>query len=586
MSLKCPEGYDASVWDSLPLDIQQELVQSSHISSINDHPVAETPPFFVDNNDGSLTAAPRRSSVKRDFAEFALDDADYNSVLRSLGVMVEDDQHHHHHHTQNQHHDPPAFVVIPDSKQIGYGIRSTTLLLPCSAARDDGRDDASWVFTVPSKDELDTERDGTFSTKGRIKLELDSDGRWTDPEFPPNVSSLDGIKSPNNSNLTTASSHSLSIPQTTTTSHYTPKCLCGKPAKLQKAMAVVAERQDLISRIILTKEPNMESIYWVRLYIDGKWCRIPVDDYFPLRPPNDKKSGERGKGREEIGSEPLAFCKSSQRQLWACLLEKAYAKAHSSYRALHAGHISEALFDMTSFPTESIMFGSFRFDSELFWGRLLSFNENKFLMGASCPFSGQGLVGSHAYSILDVRELTSCGISVGRQARMTEFLGGGPSTMMVNGVAESMPWLTADGTIRLLKLRNPWGCKEWTGDFGVNSQVWTSSLKAAIGKDAITEEGVFWISYHDFLQRFYSVDVCFAHENWFSSTLPFQIPPSSSTPSYIFELNIFEPTWTHLSLCQPTKRGKANQAYYYSDVTLLIFRVFEKQGGDAVELED
>ncbi len=62
-------------------------------------------------------------------------------------------------------------------------------------------------------------------------------------------------------------------------------------------MAVVAERQDLISRVILTSEPNPTGVYWVRLFIDGKWKQYPVDNFFPLRPRDDKKSGERGKGK-------------------------------------------------------------------------------------------------------------------------------------------------------------------------------------------------------------------------------------------------------------------------------------------------
>ena len=38
--------------------------------------------------------------------------------------------------------------------------------------------------------------------------------------------------------------------------------------------------------------------------------------------------------------------------------------------------------------------------------RLLSFAELGFPMGASCPKSARGLIGSHAYSLLEVRQLT------------------------------------------------------------------------------------------------------------------------------------------------------------------------------------
>jgi calpain-15 len=35
-----------------------------------------------------------------------------------------------------------------------------------------------------------------------------------------------------------------------------------------------------------------------------------------------------------------------------------------------------------------------------------------------------------------------------------------------------------DGDIRLLKIRNPWGSNEWTGDWSDSSDKWTPELKA------------------------------------------------------------------------------------------------------------
>ena len=247
-------------------------------------------------------------------------------------------------------------------------------------------------------------------------------------------------------------------------------------------------------------------------------------------------------------------------------------------RALNAGWISEALFDLTSFPTEVITFNSFKFNSEVFWARLLSFQNHKFIMGASCPVSGDGLVGSHAYSILRVAEVMAGDIRLPRQQRITEYFGFNDSTTANLIAAESMPWLTSNGAIRLLKLRNPWGTKEWTGDFSPKSSLWTAELRKSLEEDQIpnsssSSNGVFWISYHDFLQRFYSVDVCFAHDNWFSLTCENKINPSRSVAECIHEIKILEPTWMHISICQPTKRGKANEPYFYSDLGILILKM-------------
>lgn len=34
-----------------------------------------------------------------------------------------------------------------------------------------------------------------------------------------------------------------------------------------------------------------------------------------------------------------------------------------------------------------------------------------------------------------------------------------------------------DGQVKLLKLRNPWGHKEWLGDWSDNSDKWTPELR-------------------------------------------------------------------------------------------------------------
>jgi calpain-15 len=99
-------------------------------------------------------------------------------------------------------------------------------------------------------------------------------------------------------------------------------------------LAVVAERPDLIAKNLITKQMNSNGFYTVRLFIDGKWKYITVDDHFALRPPNYKRKGRESKKED---GDPLHFCKSSKKQLWAPIIEKSYAKAHGSYKAISGG---------------------------------------------------------------------------------------------------------------------------------------------------------------------------------------------------------------------------------------------------------
>ena len=42
--------------------------------------------------------------------------------------------------------------------------------------------------------------------------------------------------------------------------------------------------------------------------------------------------------------------------------------------------------------------------------------------------------------------------------------------------------LTDYGSIRILRIRNPWGKKEWQGDFAEKSEVWTGKMRKILDK--------------------------------------------------------------------------------------------------------
>eukprot|EP00041_Stephanoeca_diplocostata_P029261 m.858982 g.858982 ORF g.858982 m.858982 type:complete len:526 (+) comp23526_c0_seq5:1852-3429(+) len=283
-----------------------------------------------------------------------------------------------------------------------------------------------------------------------------------------------------------------------------------------------------------------------------------------------------------------AFSKADQKQLWVPLVEKAYAKAHGCYNAISGGWICEGLFDLTAAPTETIRFGHATFDAEVFWARLLSFHAQDFLMGASCPQSGRGLVGMHAYSILDVRELT--GVVVGRQTRIQDFFSAntpraanspGKTAATTPTSALPVPGMTPEGVLRLVRLRNPWGTREWVGEYGRKSEQWTSKLRKELGQGGATD-GTFWMAYDDFLARFMDVDVCKAHRDWYAVNIPGSL--SSVAPDGLailaagmVQVRVHEPTLLYVTAVQPNKRGKVQGTYWFSDVSMLIMKVTDKR---------
>ncbi len=121
------------------------------------------------------------------------------------------------------------------------------------------------------------------------------------------------------------------------------------------------------------------------------------------------------------------------------------------------------------------------------WNKMLFCMSRNYLMAAGSPegsdrdVSSMGIVFGHAYSILDVYEL--------------------------------------EGN-RLVQLRNPWGDEtEWKGAWGDKSKEWNDSRRReaiysrmkqrGVAKVDIGEnDGVFWMSFKDFISNFASLFIC------------------------------------------------------------------------------
>jgi hypothetical protein len=317
------------------------------------------------------------------------------------------------------------------------------------------------------------------------------------------------------------------------------------------ALAVVAERQDLIHQIVPQHELNDKGCYQINLCLDGKWTPIIVDCNLPViveemaavgTAQQQRIRGASKRKRDKLqDGVPLpnaphlvafaAFAATPSRQLWPALVEKAYAKAHGSYAHLSGGFIAEAFADLTGAPTETIPLYKDAASNDELWVRLLSFSQAGFLMGVATAKGGDGLVGRHAYSILDVVEINNS--VVGEQCKVTEFFAMKPSKSASAGndgeaPAASAPAASCSGsqllsptasrkrgertTIRLVRIRDPWGIREWKGAWSADSEQWTIALRKRLKDSWSKGDGTFFMSFEDMLERFHHLDVAKARK--------------------------------------------------------------------------
>ena len=95
----------------------------------------------------------------------------------------------------------------------------------------------------------------------------------------------------------------------------------------------MAKVRGRILSFFITKEVNKAGIYLMRFWINGVETPVIVDDHFPCR------------------NGAPCFSKSNTQEIWAMLLEKAWAKLYGSYARTEAGTPSFASVHLQGVPS-------------------------------------------------------------------------------------------------------------------------------------------------------------------------------------------------------------------------------------------
>ncbi|PIK48449.1 putative calpain-9 isoform X1 [Apostichopus japonicus] len=237
------------------------------------------------------------------------------------------------------------------------------------------------------------------------------------------------------------------------------------------ALAALALDEHLLFKVVPPDQSFSQGyagIFKFMFWQYGEWKEIVVDDRLPTY-----------QGR-------LVFVHSTDKnEFWSALLEKAYAKLHGSYESLKGGNTIEAMEDFTGGISESFNLRD-KTPKNLF-RVLLKAYERDAQIGSSIDQAGRGM-----------EAVTNSGLVVGHAYTMTDV-------KKVNVSTQS-----GKQKVRLIRLRNPWGQKEWNGRWSDKSNEWkyiNQKERDELGL-VLSDDGEFWMQYEDFIQEFTRVDVC------------------------------------------------------------------------------
>ncbi|EAR87401.2 calpain family cysteine protease (macronuclear) [Tetrahymena thermophila SB210] len=136
----------------------------------------------------------------------------------------------------------------------------------------------------------------------------------------------------------------------------------------QGAVSALAERDYSILKLFQTKSVNKAGCYVLNICWKGVWTSVILDDKFPTK-----------------GNKQICFTRSSSNELWAMLLEKAWAKLHGSYAKIDGGLVREVLHDFTGAPCRNFFTSGEGFlNRQLLWQKIQYAEDKDLIVLASC----------------------------------------------------------------------------------------------------------------------------------------------------------------------------------------------------------
>lgn len=307
------------------------------------------------------------------------------------------------------------------------------------------------------------------------------------------------------------------------------------------AVAAIAEFPERIKRLFYQKDKSEYGIYSVALCIDGAWREVLLDDKIPC-----------------VDGKP-AFNSSKENELWVMLLEKAWAKVFEGYLNISFGQAYIALHCLTGAPSMNYNLGAdadISFDEN--WKRLWNADRSDFIMcGQTFNNNASGL------DVLDE--------STGITSRHVYTVVGAFTLLFQGGEYQLVNQAECPDSVRLVKIRNPYGRNEWTGAWNDSSPEWEyvgQQTQSMIGYTNDPNDGSFFMLWEDFDKYFVNYTICYYHDDFQRSSFPIE---TSNDEVVGIEIDIHTPGKYYFSLNQKEFRSFCKgDNYSYSRCSLIV----------------
>lgn len=228
------------------------------------------------------------------------------------------------------------------------------------------------------------------------------------------------------------------------------------------------------------KPENYAGIFHFNFWRFGEWVDVVIDDRLPTI------------------HNSLIYCHSNApNEMWCALLEKAYAKLAGCYEALDGGNTADALVDFTGGVSE---------DYELSEGDLVAdeAKRNAFFEGVLKVHNRGGLISCSikATSAADMESRLACGLVKGHAYAVTD--------VRKVRLGQGLLAFFKSEKLDMIRMRNPWGEKEWNGAWSDSSEEWQKVSKSEREKLGVTveDDGEFWMTFEDFCKYYTDIIMC------------------------------------------------------------------------------